>query len=99
MYRALILALPLTLCAHLPFPASRRCRWNPPGKADMTRVTAGAYTADPSHSLIGWRVNHLGFNDYFGLFGDVSGGSCSIRPTWPPPKLTGDDPCGKGPYR
>jgi polyisoprenoid-binding protein YceI len=22
---------------------------------------------------VGWRVNHFGFNDYFGLFGDVEG--------------------------
>jgi len=72
MYRALILALLLTLCA-LAVPGFSQMPMEPPGKADMTRVTAGAYTADPSHSLIGWRVNHLGFNDYFGLFGDVSG--------------------------
>jgi polyisoprenoid-binding protein YceI len=44
-----------------------------PGKMDKSRVAAGTYTADASHSLIGWKVNHFGFNDYFGLFGDVSG--------------------------
>ena len=44
-----------------------------PGKADKTRIVAGSYTADPSHSLIAWKLNHLGFNDYFGLFGDVTG--------------------------
>lgn len=44
-----------------------------PGVNDPSRVTAGSYKTDPSHSLIGWRVNHFGFNDYFGIFGDVDG--------------------------
>jgi polyisoprenoid-binding protein YceI len=44
-----------------------------PGKIDVSRVTAGTYQSDPSHSLVGFRVNHFGFNDYFGVFGDVTG--------------------------
>ena len=44
-----------------------------PGQIDVARVTAGTYQADPSHSLVGFRVNHFGFNDYFGVFGDVAG--------------------------
>jgi polyisoprenoid-binding protein YceI len=44
-----------------------------PGAKDPARVTAGTYAADPNHSLIGWEVNHFGFNDYYGLFGDVAG--------------------------
>ena len=44
-----------------------------PGKPDPARVTAGTYAADPGHSLIGWEVSHFGFNDYFGIFGDVAG--------------------------
>ncbi|PXW74407.1 polyisoprenoid-binding protein YceI [Blastomonas natatoria] len=44
-----------------------------PGQKDASRVTAGVYKADPGHSLIGWEVNHFGFNDYYGLFGDVAG--------------------------
>lgn len=43
----------------------------PPGQMDATRVTAGTYKTDKSHSLVGWRLNHLGFNDYFGIFGDI----------------------------
>ena len=71
MPRALKLALPLALAAAAaPMLAQMP---EAPGKADKARVTAGTYTADASHSLIGWKVNHLGFNDYFGLFGDVSG--------------------------
>lgn len=44
-----------------------------PGQLDASRVTAGTYTADSAHSLIAFEVNHFGFNDYYGLFGDVAG--------------------------
>ena len=44
-----------------------------PGTPDPSRVTAGIYATDPSHTLVGWKVSHFGFNDYFGQFGDVRG--------------------------
>lgn len=44
-----------------------------PGIMDVTRVTAGTYNTDPGHTLVGWRVSHFGFNDYFGIFGDATG--------------------------
>ncbi|MEQ5786768.1 polyisoprenoid-binding protein [Erythrobacter sp. NFXS35] len=44
-----------------------------PGQMDPARVTAGTYSADPAHSLITFEVNHFGFNDYYGIFGDVAG--------------------------
>jgi len=44
-----------------------------PGVKDTSRVAAGTYTTDPGHTLIGWRVSHFGFNDYFGIFGDATG--------------------------
>lgn len=44
-----------------------------PGAQDPSRVTGGTYTADPAHSLIAFGVNHFGFNDYYGIFGDVAG--------------------------
>jgi polyisoprenoid-binding protein YceI len=44
-----------------------------PGSTDPSRVSGGIYTADPGHTLVGWRVDHLGFSDYFGLFGEVTG--------------------------
>lgn len=50
-----------------------------PGQQDASRVTAGTYTADPGHSLIAFEVNHFGFNDYYGIFGDVAG-SLEIDP-------------------
>ena len=42
-----------------------------PGQLDPSRVEAGTYKTDKAHSLIGFRYNHFGFNDYFGIFGDV----------------------------
>ena len=45
----------------------------PPGKPDPSRVTAGTYAADPAHTMVGFRINHMGFTDVFGLFGSITG--------------------------
>lgn len=44
-----------------------------PGAVDTARVQAGSYALDPAHTLVSWRVHHFGFNDYIGLFGDITG--------------------------
>lgn len=44
-----------------------------PGQPNKALVTGGSYTVDSAHTLVGWRVDHLGFNDYFGIFGDATG--------------------------
>lgn len=44
-----------------------------PGKKDASLITGGTYQADPSHTLVEWELNHLGFSPYFGIFGDVTG--------------------------
>ncbi len=44
-----------------------------PGAQDPERITGGTYMADPAHSLVGFEVDHFGFNEYFGIFGDVEG--------------------------
>jgi len=44
-----------------------------PGKPDVGRITGGSYAADPSHTLIEFEVDHLGFSEYFGIFGDATG--------------------------
>ena len=36
-------------------------------------ATSGTYATDAGHSMVGWSVSHLGFNDYYGIFGDVAG--------------------------
>ena len=53
-----------------------------PGAKDPSRVKAGTYTVDGAHTQVMWRVNHLGFNDYFGLFGDAKG-TLTIDPAKP----------------
>lgn len=65
------LALSVGLIAAMPLLA--QLPTDAPGKPDKSRIVAGTFVADPSHSLIAWRVNHMGFNDYFGLFGTVTG--------------------------
>ena len=53
-----------------------------PGQMDVSRAQAGTYALDPNHTLVGWRVNHFGFNDYFGIFGNISG-TLTIDPAAP----------------
>jgi polyisoprenoid-binding protein YceI len=67
--RKLLLALPLLAAVPLMAQSAPQL----PGVADVARVTAGTYQTDPGHTLIGWRVSHFGFNDYFGIFGDATG--------------------------
>lgn len=68
--KKILLAIPLIVAVPL---LAQSGPMQAPGAPDPSRVTAGTYKADPNHTLVGWRVNHLGFNDYFGIFGDVSG--------------------------
>ena len=44
-----------------------------PGKPDPARVVAGTYRADSAHTMVGFRINHMGFADTLGLFGAISG--------------------------
>lgn len=76
--RKLLLAIPLFIAVPLIAQSAPQV----PGAKDVTRVTAGTYNTDPGHTLIGWRVSHFGFNDYFGIFGD-STGTLTIDPAKP----------------
>lgn len=69
-------AAALALAVAIPALADNHAKpANPalPGTMDVSRVTAGNYTTDPAHTLVSWRVDHFGFNDYFGLFGNITG--------------------------
>lgn len=44
-----------------------------PGAPDPARVTGGSYQVDHEHTLVGWRVDHLGVTPYFGIFGQITG--------------------------
>lgn len=53
-----------------------------PGKPDPARVTGGRYVVDAAHTQVAFTVNHLGFNAYHGLFGDITG-SLTLDPAKP----------------
>ncbi len=76
--RKLFLALPLMFAV----PLTAQMPKDIPGKLDAKRVTGGTYTVDTNHTLIAWTVNHLGFNDYFGLFGGITG-TMTLNPAKP----------------
>ena len=67
------LALILAPAALLAVPLLAQMPTVAPGKPDKTRVMAGTYQLDSNHALIGWRVDHLGFSDYFGILGSSTG--------------------------
>jgi polyisoprenoid-binding protein YceI len=69
--RKFLIALPLI--AAVPLLAQESAPQPLPGAADPARIAAGSYAVDPNHTQINWQVNHFGFNDYFGLFGEVTG--------------------------
>ncbi len=72
-----LLALPLIAAA--PLLAHEGSHAMPAGAPpmaktiDMAKITGGNYAVESTHALIGWRVNHFGFNDYFGIFGSPTG--------------------------
>lgn len=53
-----------------------------PGKANTALVQPGTYTVDAGHTLVTFRVNHLGFSMYHGQFGNPTG-SLVIDPKKP----------------
>jgi Uncharacterized conserved protein len=53
-----------------------------PGKPDVSRISGGHYAADPQHTLVEWRVDHMGLSPYYGLFGQVTG-TLDINPARP----------------
>jgi polyisoprenoid-binding protein YceI len=75
--RQILFALPLLMAA--PLLAQEAQAPALPGASEAARVAAGSYEVDPRHTQVNWQVNHFGFNDYFGLFGDVTG-TLSIDP-------------------
>lgn len=44
-----------------------------PGSDNPALVTAGTYAVDPGHTLVTWTLDHMGFSQYTGLIGDVTG--------------------------
>lgn len=42
----------------------------PDFNTDITELRAGAYTLDPDHATLLWKINHLGFSTFIGRFND-----------------------------
>ena len=66
------LLLPLVLVT-LAAPLVAQMPTKAPGTPDPKQVTAGAYKVDTGHTQVIWEVNHLGFSNYLGTFGGVTG--------------------------
>lgn len=73
--------LAITLAAASPLIA-QQMPTEAPGKPNPALVQPGAYTVDPAHTLVTFRVNHLGFSEYHGQFGNPTG-SLTIDPKNP----------------
>lgn len=61
---AAVVAVPVVVAQNAP---------TVPGAPDKARVAAGTYAADAGHTMVVWTVDHFGFSDYTGIFGDVTG--------------------------
>jgi polyisoprenoid-binding protein YceI len=79
MRRALIV---IALATAAVAPVVAQMPTSPPGAADASRVQAGTYKVDSAHTIIAWKVDHLGFSPYYGLFGDPTG-SLTLDPSNP----------------
>ena len=42
----------------------------PDFNTDITELRGGAYTLDPNHATLLWKLNHLGFSTFIGRFND-----------------------------
>jgi polyisoprenoid-binding protein YceI len=74
---ALATAAALALAAPLTAQMAEK-----PGTRDAARVTGGTYAIDHEHTLVRWRVDHLGVTPYFGIFGQITG-SLTLDPKNP----------------
>jgi len=63
-------------------PASAQMPKEPPGKPDLSRITAGNYAVEPRHTQIGFSVLHHGFTPFSGFFSGASG-NLTIDPAKP----------------
>jgi polyisoprenoid-binding protein YceI len=59
--------------AAITLPALAQMPTTAPGAPDPARVKGGSYSVDPHHTQILFKVNHLGFNSYYGIFGGAKG--------------------------
>lgn len=58
----------ILICAAL-LPACDRIL-TPDFESEITELSAGAFTLDPDHATLIWKINHLGFSTFIGRFND-----------------------------
>lgn len=66
-------ATALTVTGAITVPLAAQMASEKPGAHDTARITGGAYIVDNEHTLVRWRVDHMGITPYFGLFGQITG--------------------------
>lgn len=71
--KKLLLALPLLAAAPLIAAATSGHAGHAAPAVDLAKITGGNYVVENHHTQVGWTINHFGFNDYFGLFGQMTG--------------------------
>jgi polyisoprenoid-binding protein YceI len=76
------LALTALALATAAVPVIAQLPTTPPGAPEPARVKAGSYTVDSAHTQVVFKVNHLGFNSYYGIFGGAKG-SLTLDPAKP----------------
>lgn len=73
--RRFLFALPLL--AAIPIIAYANSHSEPATPAapavDLTKISGGNYVVENHHTQVSWAISHFGFNDYFGLFGQMTG--------------------------
>lgn len=72
MTKSIAAALALAaLAAALPLGAQPAMQ--KPGSRSVAAISGGTYQVDPAHTLVVWKVDHLGFTPYTGIFGGTTG--------------------------
>lgn len=61
-------AFALLACATLLVSCDRLL--TPDFETEVAELRAGAYTLDPDHATLLWKINHLGFSTFIGRFND-----------------------------
>ena len=73
--RKIILAIGLATTAAIAIPVLAQMPSEAPGKPDATRVTAGNYTVEGTHTQVVFKYKHFGLTDNMGL---ISGGTGTL---------------------
>ena len=71
--RRYLLALPLIAAVPIIAYAASHSEPVTAPAIDLTKISGGNYVVENHHTQVLWSISHFGFNDYFGLFGQMTG--------------------------